>query len=62
VLLTTHYLEEADALSHRIAVLHRGLIVAQGTPAEIKRRGASEGLEDAFLALTGNPIDFEEVA
>ena len=62
VLLTTHYIEEADALSHRIAVLHHGLILAQGTPAEIKRQGASEVLEDAFLAITGIPNSLEEVA
>src|SRR5580692_6535533 len=36
VLLTTHYLEEADALADRIAVIHQGEIIAQGTPAEIK--------------------------
>jgi ABC-2 type transport system ATP-binding protein len=38
VLLTTHYLEEADALAHRIVVLNKGRIVSEGTPAEIKRR------------------------
>jgi len=38
VLLTTHYLEEADALADRIVVLHRGKVVAEGTPAEIKAR------------------------
>src|SRR5712671_3474436 len=36
VLLTTHYLEEADALADRIAVIHQGKIIAEGTPAEIK--------------------------
>ncbi|MGC2171613.1 MAG: ABC transporter ATP-binding protein [Candidatus Sulfotelmatobacter sp.] len=36
VLLTTHYLEEADALADRIAVINRGEIIAGGTPAEIK--------------------------
>ncbi len=36
VLLTTHYLEEADALADRIAVIHQGAIIAEGTPAEIK--------------------------
>lgn len=41
VLMTTHYLEEADALSHRIIVIDRGRIVAEGTPAEIKSRSAS---------------------
>lgn len=37
VLLTTHYLEEADALADRVVVLNRGQIIAEGTPAEIKR-------------------------
>lgn len=38
VILTTHYLEEADALADRIVVLNQGRIVAEGTPAEIKQR------------------------
>jgi ABC-2 type transport system ATP-binding protein len=64
VLLTTHYLDEADALADRIAVIDDGRIIAQGTPAEIKQRGASPagsgGLEDAFLNLVranGNSIE-----
>jgi ABC-2 type transport system ATP-binding protein len=40
VLLTTHYLEEADALASRIVVINKGRIVSEGTPAEIKSRGA----------------------
>lgn len=40
VLLTTHYLEEADALADRIVLISRGRIVAEGTPAEIKARAA----------------------
>jgi ABC-2 type transport system ATP-binding protein len=51
VLLTTHYLEEADALAHRAAVIDRGRIAAEGTPAEIKARTRTSGLEDAFLAI-----------
>ncbi|HUJ96467.1 MAG TPA: ABC transporter ATP-binding protein [Terriglobales bacterium] len=42
VLLTTHYLEEADALADRIVVINRGTIVAEGTPAEIKVRTAGK--------------------
>jgi len=38
VLLTTHYLEEADALADRVVVVNRGEIIAQGTPAEIKAK------------------------
>ena len=38
VLLTTHYLEEADALASRIVVIDKGRVIAEGTPAEIKHR------------------------
>ena len=51
VLLTTHYLDEADALAHRVAVINQGRIVAEGAPAEIKARTAQSGLEDAFLEI-----------
>jgi ABC-2 type transport system ATP-binding protein len=42
VLLTTHYLQEADALADRIAVIHQGEIIAQGTPSEIKAKTAGK--------------------
>jgi ABC-2 type transport system ATP-binding protein len=42
ILLTTHYMFEADALCNRIAVINRGEIVAQGTPADLKR-GVAQG-------------------
>ena len=38
VLLTTHHLEEADALADRVAVIHRGRLLAEGTPSEIEAR------------------------
>jgi ABC-2 type transport system ATP-binding protein len=41
VLLTTHYLEEADALAHRIIVINRGHVICEGTPAEVKSLGAA---------------------
>lgn len=41
VLLTTHYLEEADALADRIVVINQGQVIASGTPAEIKSRAAA---------------------
>jgi len=43
VLLTTHYLEEADALAHRIIVINKGRIVCEGTPAEVKSLGIGAG-------------------
>ncbi|MGD1099500.1 MAG: ATP-binding cassette domain-containing protein [Thermoplasmata archaeon] len=42
VLLTTHYIEEADALCDRIAIIDRGRIVAEGTPSELKARVKSD--------------------
>ncbi len=50
ILLTTHYLEEADALANRIVVIDNGRIIADGTPHQVKQDAS---LEDAFLALTG---------
>ncbi|HWG85689.1 MAG TPA: ABC transporter ATP-binding protein, partial [Deinococcales bacterium] len=45
IILTTHYLEEADALAERIVVINRGSIVASGTPAEIKARVGGKRLK-----------------
>jgi ABC-2 type transport system ATP-binding protein len=41
VLLTTHYLEEADSLAHRIVVISKGRVVCEGTPAEVKSLGST---------------------
>ncbi len=60
VFLTTHYMDEADRVAHRIAVIDHGRIVAQGSPAELKEQTSSESLEDAFLALTGSSIRDEK--
>jgi ABC-2 type transport system ATP-binding protein len=49
VVLTTHYLEEAEALCERIAFIRAGRIAAEGTPAELTRRFDGERLEDAYL-------------
>ena len=61
VFLTTHYMDEADRVAHRIAVIDHGRIVAIGSPAELKARTNSESLEQAFLALTGTAIREETV-
>jgi ABC-2 type transport system ATP-binding protein len=54
VFLTTHYMEEADHLSNRIALLDQGKIVALDTPAELKAaHGEGATLEDVFIGLTG---------
>ena len=52
VLLTTHYMEEADALCDRVALMHLGTIRAEGSPDELKRAlGPRATLEDVFRAL-----------
>jgi len=51
VLLTTHYLEEADSLAHRIVVLNRGRIVCEGTPDEVKSLGATTQETSASRSL-----------
>ena len=56
VFLTTHYMDEADRVAHRIGVIDRGKLVAQGTPKAIKEQTGAESLEDAFLKLTGSTI------
>jgi ABC-2 type transport system ATP-binding protein len=61
VFFTTHYMEEADRVAHRIAIIDNGKIVSQGTPAELKQNTKTNLLEDAFLAITGKTIREEEV-
>jgi ABC-2 type transport system ATP-binding protein len=56
VFLTTHYMDEADRVADRIAVIDHGRIVAIGSSAELKERTNTGSLEDAFLALTGTTI------
>jgi ABC-2 type transport system ATP-binding protein len=56
VFLTTHYMEEAEKVAQRIAIIDHGKIVAQGTAAELKAQTEAETLENAFLKLTGSAI------
>jgi ABC-2 type transport system ATP-binding protein len=52
VLLTTQYLEEADRLADRVAVVDGGRVVAEGTAAELKARYDGETLDDVFMTIT----------
>jgi ABC-2 type transport system ATP-binding protein len=56
VFLTTHYMDEAERVAQRIAIIDHGHIVAQGTPQTLKAQTGTDSLEAAFLALTGNTI------
>jgi ABC-2 type transport system ATP-binding protein len=60
VFLTTHYMDEAERVAHRIAVIDHGRIVAVGSPQELKQQTGADSLEGAFLALTGSSIRDEQ--
>jgi ABC-2 type transport system ATP-binding protein len=53
ILLTTHYLEEAEQLCSRIAFINGGEVVAQGTSRELAEEFGVASLQDAYLALVG---------
>jgi ABC-2 type transport system ATP-binding protein len=56
VFLTTHYMDEADRVAHRVGIIDHGKLVTVGTPKAIKEQTGTESLEEAFLALTGSTI------
>ena len=60
VFLTTHYMDEAERVAHRIAIIDHGKIVATGTPDELKAQTGADSLEAVFLALTGSTIRDEK--
>lgn len=65
VVLTTHYLDEADALADRLVIVDKGVVIAEGTPAALKAEHGVTTLQDAFLAITGRvpaPADATPVA
>jgi ABC-2 type transport system ATP-binding protein len=56
VLLTTHYLEEADRLASTVAIVDDGRVVAEGSPAELKERTGTSTLDDVYLHFAGRSI------
>ena len=62
VFLTTHYMEEAEKVAQRIAIIDHGKIITMGTSEELKKETKTETLEDAFLALTGKQIREQEAS
>jgi ABC-2 type transport system ATP-binding protein len=67
ILMTTHYMDEADALCDRVAIMHRGRIATIGEPAALRTAiGPEATLEDVFRRSTGSEMEsggsFREVA
>jgi ABC-2 type transport system ATP-binding protein len=62
VFLTTHYMDEAERVAERIAIIDHGRIVASGTPQELKEQTGTASLEEAFLALTGSSVRDEDAS
>ncbi|HLM76836.1 MAG TPA: ABC transporter ATP-binding protein [Rubrobacteraceae bacterium] len=57
ILLTTHYLEEADELCEEIALINHGRIAAQGTSASLKQKFGATSIEEVYLKVVGRVID-----
>ena len=56
IFLTTHYMEEADRLCDRVAIINHGRIIASDTPEKLKEK-CGPTLEDAYINLTGNRME-----
>ncbi|GAC1488537.1 MAG: hypothetical protein NVS1B5_12380 [Gemmatimonadaceae bacterium] len=59
IVLTTHYMEEADSLCQRVAIMHQGKMVALGTPEELKTSIGKDNatLDDVFMHYTGDVLE-----
>jgi ABC-2 type transport system ATP-binding protein len=60
VFFTTHYMEEAEKIAQKIAIIDHGKIIVEGTAEELKQKTNTKSLEEAFLALTGDTIREDE--
>jgi ABC-2 type transport system ATP-binding protein len=56
VILTSHDIEEVEALADRVGIIDNGKLIALGTPAELKQKHSAASLEDVFIAMTGRKI------
>ena len=56
IILTTHYMEEAEELCDRVGIIDRGKLIALGTPKELIAKNHVNNLEEVFLKLTGRTI------
>jgi sodium transport system ATP-binding protein len=56
IIFSTHVMHEAEKLCDRIGVIHRGKLIAIGTPAELKERTGAVDMDDAFVELVGHDV------
>jgi ABC-2 type transport system ATP-binding protein len=56
IILTTHYMEEAEALCDRVGIIDHGKLIALGTPKELIAKSGVKNLEDVFIQLTGRKM------
>lgn len=61
IFLTTHFMEEAEELCERLAIMDKGKIVEMGSPEELKSKHQAKNLEEVFLKTTGSNLENEEV-
>lgn len=61
VFLTTHFMDEAEALCNRVAIMDKGQIVTEGTVNELLAKHEAKNLEDVFLKTTGSSLGEEDV-
>jgi ABC-2 type transport system ATP-binding protein len=62
IFFTTHYMEEAERIAQKIAIIDHGKIIIQDTSEELKKTTKTNSLEEAFLSLTGKKIRDEEAS
>lgn len=62
VFFSTHYMQEAERMADKIAIIDHGKIIARGTLEDIKKKTEKDNLEDAFLELTGKKIREESAS
>ena len=56
IILTTHYLEEAESLSDRVGIMAKGLLKAEGTAEELKELAKTDNFEEAFIRIAGEEV------
>jgi len=57
ILYSTHYMEEAENICDKVIMINKGVVIKEGTPAEIKKDTKTTNLRDAFFTLIGGRVD-----